>query len=62
MGINNLLPLNNVFISIKWDSTAKVGTIISYKDVKIRFFAEDLQSMIKELQRIEKEINSYAKT
>lgn len=59
---DNLLPLDNVFISIKWDSKAKVGTITSYKGEKIRFFAEDLSSMLVAIAKIQREMNENAKT
>ena len=62
MGKEVKLPLKNAFLTIKWDSKAKVGTITTLNNEKIHFFAEDLKSMIRELQRIETEINNYAKT
>ena len=62
MGKEVKLPLSNAFLAIKWDIKAKVGTITTLNDEKIHFFAEDLKSMIRELQRIETEINNYAKT
>ena len=62
MGKEVKLPLTNPFIQVKWDSKAKVGTITTLNGEKIHFFAEDLKSMIKELQRIEKEVRENAKT
>lgn len=62
MGINNKLGFDNTFLHIKWDSKAQVGTIITAADKSIHFFAQDLKTMIKELARIQSEINGNAKT
>ena len=62
MGKEIKLPLTNPFIQVKWDSKAKVGTITTLNNEKIHFFAEDLKHMLKELERVEVEVNNRAKT
>lgn len=52
---NKRTPEKNVFLSIKWDNSIKLGSITTLTDEQIHFYIDDIENMIATLIKIKHE-------